>query len=454
MFGKIILKLVPIDIGRGFSIRIKYIEINRISAVVLSKKLNSITDAIIGNQNVGDFRAGGVPYNGSNTDYTYYPNGSLKSDANKGISLIEYNTYLDKVKQVTWSDGLWLKLNYDGGGSLIKKENSAGEYWNYVGDLIYKNGNFYSINIPEGRAVFENNLWNYEFDYRDIWGNLRVSFSAENGQLTLKQKSDYDAFGYTFNQSSGVNKNFFQYQKQPRIEDFDLNVDFFKFRPSDPTIGRFWMVDPLSSQYPHNSVYALQENKFGMGVELEGKELQPFYPNLQGELYKSVGVNSSTNAQKTGYKLLKSYVAAVVTVMAAAAPVEELALGVIGLLAKEVGLAAKVELGVTKVASAEIKGEASAVKISEPYARPNNATTPSQRKSVQNQACVDCGKKSDKMVADHKKPLVKEYYETGGIDKTKMRSLDAVQPQCSDCSAKQGAELKKYSSEQKKKINE
>ena len=206
----------------------------------------------------------------------------MKSDANKGISLIEYNTYLNKVKQVTWSDGRWLKFNYDGGGSLIKKENSAGEYWNYVGDLIYKNGTFYSINIPEGRAVFENNLWNYEFDYRDIWGNLRVSFSAENGQLTLKQKSDYDALGYTFNQSSGVNKNFFQYQKQQRIEDFDLNVDFFKFRPSDPTIGRFWMVDPLSSQYPHNSVYALQENKFGMGVELEGKELAEFGRYLGG----------------------------------------------------------------------------------------------------------------------------------------------------------------------------
>jgi hypothetical protein len=36
------------------------------------------------------------------------------------------------------------------------------------------------------------------------------------------------------------------------------------------------MVDPLASEYPHNSVYALQENKFGMGVELEGAELKEF----------------------------------------------------------------------------------------------------------------------------------------------------------------------------------
>ncbi|MFC3813321.1 RHS repeat domain-containing protein [Lacihabitans lacunae] len=212
--------------------------------------LTGLSDAVAGNPNVGDFRAGG-----NSSNYTYYPNGSLKSDANKGISLIAYNTYLNKVKQVTWSDGRWLKFNYDGAGSLLKKENSAGEYWDYVGDLIYKNGNNYSLNNPEGRIVFTNNSWNYEYDYRDIWGNLRLSFAPENGQLKVKQQSDFDPFGYTFNQSAGVNKNLFKYQKQQRIEDFNLNIDFFKFRPSDPTIGRFWMVDPLAEKFLSISPY-------------------------------------------------------------------------------------------------------------------------------------------------------------------------------------------------------
>ncbi|MFC3813326.1 GH-E family nuclease [Lacihabitans lacunae] len=36
------------------------------------------------------------------------------------------------------------------------------------------------------------------------------------------------------------------------------------------------MVDPLSSDYAYNSVYAFQENKFGKGVELEGAELKEF----------------------------------------------------------------------------------------------------------------------------------------------------------------------------------
>jgi RHS repeat-associated protein len=86
----------------------------------------------------------------------------------------------------------------------------------------------------------------------------------------------------------------------------------------------------------------------------------------------------------------------------------------------------------------------------EPYKRPNNATTPAQRKSVQGKPCVDCGKVDGLKVADHKEELVVEYYRTGTIDKTKMRALESVQPQCQGCSAKQGAEMSKFSKEQKK----
>lgn len=72
--------------------------------------------------------------------------------------------------------------------------------------------------------------------------------------------------------------------------------------------------------------------------------------------------------------------------------------------------------------------------------------------TVQNQPCVDCGNIANRQVADHKTPLVKEYYETGTIDKTKMRSLDAAQPQCPTCSARQGAEMSRYSRQQKKDL--
>ncbi|HFC8523342.1 TPA: polymorphic toxin-type HINT domain-containing protein [Neisseria subflava] len=88
-----------------------------------------------------------------------------------------------------------------------------------------------------------------------------------------------------------------------------------------------------------------------------------------------------------------------------------------------------------------------------PYKRPNNATTKAQRESVQGKPCVECGKLAEKMIADHKNPLVVEYYETGTIDKSKMRAIESVQPQCPTCSAKQGGRLSQYSKEQKRKLS-
>ena len=86
------------------------------------------------------------------------------------------------------------------------------------------------------------------------------------------------------------------------------------------------------------------------------------------------------------------------------------------------------------------------------YKRPSNATTPAQRASVQNKPCVDCGGTSPTMRADHKTPLVEEHYTTGTIDKTKMRSLEAVQPQCESCSNSQGGKMSAYSKKMKKII--
>jgi RHS repeat-associated protein len=91
-------------------------------------------------------------------------------------------------------------------------------------------------------------------------------------------------------------------------------------------------------------------------------------------------------------------------------------------------------------------------KATTPYKRPSGATTPQQRASVQGKPCVDCGAVTPKQVADHKTPLVKEHYETGSIDKTRMRSTEAVQPQCPTCSNRQGAGMSRYSREMKENL--
>lgn len=56
-------------------------------------------------------------------------------------------------------------------------------------------------------------------------------------------------------------------------------------RPRSPRIGRFFAVDPLAPQYPHNSSYAFSENRVIDGVELEGLEFvfHLFSPDLSGK---------------------------------------------------------------------------------------------------------------------------------------------------------------------------
>ena len=55
-------------------------------------------------------------------------------------------------------------------------------------------------------------------------------------------------------------------------------------------------------------------------------------------------------------------------------------------------------------------------------------------------------------VAGHKKVLVEEFYETGAIDQQRMRRLDAVQPECPTCSAREGADMARFSRQKKEEL--
>jgi hypothetical protein len=118
-------------------------------------------------------------------------------------------------------------------------------------------------------------------------------------------------------------------------------------------------------------------------------------------------------------------------------------------------------LGLAIAGGAKTSGEGAAAEasltephpsVTTPYERPTGATTAEQRAAVQGNPCVDCGSTDAKMVANHKTPLVKEYYQTGTIDKVNMRSVDAVNSHCATCSNRSGAELSRYSRRMKAKL--
>ncbi|MEK6280648.1 MAG: RHS repeat-associated core domain-containing protein [Acidobacteriota bacterium] len=103
--------------------------------------------------------------------------------------------------------------------------------------------------------------------------------------------------------------------------------------------------------------------------------------------------------------------------------------------------------GPTAILSAESRPA-----VTVPYSRPSGATTPAQRASVQGQPCSVCGESAPRMNAGHKEALVKEYYRTGTIDRTRMRDIGAVRSECPTCSNREGARMSRYSKAMKNQI--
>ena len=74
-----------------------------------------------------------------------------------------------------------------------------------------------------------------------------------------------------------------------------LNRDSFKYRNYDYAIWRFLSVDPLAEKYPYNSTYAFQENKLGLGRELEGLELEARNENTGEVIFGPLDLDNNQN---------------------------------------------------------------------------------------------------------------------------------------------------------------
>ncbi len=218
--------------------------IDRLSYVygMNSNKLNSVSDAVSGNLNTGDFRDG----TNSGNDYEYWADGSLKKDLNKGISLIEYN-YLKLLKKILFSDGKTINYQYDANGKKLKETVSPGDVTDYTSNMIYKNNSLYQLSFGEGRIV--NGI--YEYDITDHVGNLRVSFKDSLGIAKIIQAQDYEPFGLENWTSKYVNNSKISEFKFNGIEkQKETNLYIASFRSLDAQIGRWTSIDPK----PNHSV--------------------------------------------------------------------------------------------------------------------------------------------------------------------------------------------------------
>ncbi|KZS41509.1 hypothetical protein AWE51_21105 [Aquimarina aggregata] len=215
------------------------------------------------------FNRGFKDENTSGNDFEYDINGNMIEDKNKGITNITYN-HLNLPETVSISNpqgtgnityiynatGTKLKKIAPSGSSLIETE--------YAGNYVYKSGNLEFFGHSEGIVEKENDGYKYVYQFKDQVGNIRLSYSDKNKDGTITQneiiqEKNYYPFGLTHkgynNILRGRNHNY-GFGGTEFSEELNLNSYDFGERNYNPTLGRWFNIDPLTefmrSQSPYN----------------------------------------------------------------------------------------------------------------------------------------------------------------------------------------------------------
>ena len=229
----------------------------------------------------------------TSNDYTYDINGNLISDANKGITSISYN-HFNFSTEVKFNNTKKINYTYTADGTKLRKvvnDNGSITTTDYAGNFVYENNILKQFYQPEGYVEPSGSSYHYVYQYKDQIQNVRLSYSDLDGNGSISQNEilherNYYPFGLLHkgynNNNVGVINNLKQYQGQEYTNDLGLNIHEWKFRFSDPAIGRFWSIDPLADDYRYQSPYNFSENRVIDGVELEGLEYVTVHHIMNG----------------------------------------------------------------------------------------------------------------------------------------------------------------------------
>ncbi|WP_148108805.1 RHS repeat-associated core domain-containing protein [Chryseobacterium lacus] len=132
--------------------------------------------------------------------------------------------------------------------------------------------------VPTAEGYFDFVQNKYIYQYKDQVGNVRLSFyNNGSGTAMIDRTGDFYPFGMAFGGESTIStfgslspNYLYAFQGQERQQ--ETGWDSFKWRNYDPSMGRFFNVDPLSEKYAYQSHYNFSENRVVDGRELEGLE--------------------------------------------------------------------------------------------------------------------------------------------------------------------------------------
>ncbi len=225
-----------------------------------TNKLSFVNDtSTSGNANDG-FKDGA----NSTVEYTYDTNGNMISDANKGISSVTYN-HLNLPTKITISgvNGGTIDYKYSADGAKLKKELSTGRITEYASGYVYENNVLQFFPNAEGYVSVEGGNYKYIYNYTDNLGNVRLSYTDNNGITEILEENNYYPFGLKhkgYNDTTSPLGNSFAKQWKLGNKEFDqsfevLNTYDFGARNYDPTLARWSNIDNLAEEFYGYSPY-------------------------------------------------------------------------------------------------------------------------------------------------------------------------------------------------------
>jgi RHS repeat-associated protein len=417
----------------------------------------------------------------SGTDYQYDAAGNMTYDATASLSYT-----FDQENRLTGAAGY--TYTYDGDGNRVRKSNGtlAGNgtlYWYMTPGVVVESdlaGTLKSeyVFFDGERVARRDGATGTGGVFYYFSDHLKTASVITDSAGVIKAESDYYPWG---GELEFINNDSNDYKFTGKKRDIETGLDYFGARYYSNGLGRWvsadWSAAPVPVPYadfgdPQSlNLYSYVRGLPTSRIDADGHCCAPYEIADKVDAWIDMSVKATSdrapslnpvaaagNVFVTGSAgdLVKGFTnilrlgESVGALPENASTTEKIIAG-----AEEGGRVGGIILTVVGVASPK-GGPAPEPNpsVKAPYERPAGATTAEQRASVQGKPCVDCGKIGSKMVANHKTPLVKEYYQTGKIDNAKMKSTDAVNSHCPTCSARSGGHLSHYSKQMKAKLKE